>query len=144
MTAAAITDVLGGRKVFKGASVAGKNLSELTREGLPASALTQLAEKLGVDRKRIAAILSISERTLSRRLAAGQRLTAEESDRTMRLARVVSQAVSTLGTLEKASHWLQAPNRALEGEMPLELMDTDAGVREVETVLGRIEYGLYS
>jgi uncharacterized protein (DUF2384 family) len=46
--------------------------------------------------------------------------------------------------MEKASHWLQTSNRGLGGEVPLDLMDTDAGVREVETVLGRIEYGLFS
>lgn len=62
----------------------------------------------------------------------------------MRLARVVAMATDTLGTSKKASLWLQPPNRVLEGKTPWELLDTDTGVRSVETVLGRIEWGLYS
>lgn len=40
--------------------------------------------------------------------------------------------------------WLSAPNDALSGESPLSLLDTDAGVRLVEEVLTRIEFGVYS
>jgi len=32
----------------------------------------------------------------------------------------------------------------LGGEVPLELLDTDAGRNDVETILRRIEYGIYS
>ena len=38
--------------------------------------------------------------------------------------------------------WLRRPNRALNGEMPVRLLDTDLGVRQVDDVLGRLEYGL--
>lgn len=144
MTVAAITAVMGGHKVFKRSQIERIDLTQITREGVPVAAFVELAEALGVEKKRLASVLGISERTLSRRLASDDRLTVDESDRTIRLARVVSHAVSTLGTIEKASHWLQTPNRALGGEVPLELLDTDSGVRDVETVLGRIEYGLYS
>ena len=78
------------------------------------------------------------------RLATGSKLSAEESDRTMRVARVFASAKETLGTAEKASRWLQKSNLALGGHVPLDLLDTDAGVREVETILNRIEYGIYS
>ena len=115
-----------------------------TREGLPVKTLTLLAAELGVERKRLARVVGISERTLSRRLAGDGRLSAEESDRTVRLARVMAMAKDTLGTGEKAASWLQSPNRALEGEVPLEMLDTDTGVRAVETILQRIEYGVYS
>jgi len=71
-------------------------------------------------------------------------LTAEESDRSLRLARIVALTTDTLGDSRKAFSWLQTPNRALDGQRPLDLLDTDAGTHSVETVLGRIEYGLYS
>ena len=116
----------------------------ITREGLPVDTLTTLAQEIAVDRKTLAKIVGISERTLSRRIANGDRFTAEESDRVVRLARVVAMATDTLGTSQKASSWLQRPNRVLEDQRPLDLLDTDTGVRAVETVLGRIEYGLYS
>jgi putative toxin-antitoxin system antitoxin component (TIGR02293 family) len=49
-----------------------------------------------------------------------------------------------IGEEEKAGEWLRTPNRALGGERPLDLLDTDVGAREVEDVLGRIAYGVYS
>jgi putative toxin-antitoxin system antitoxin component (TIGR02293 family) len=45
---------------------------------------------------------------------------------------------------EKAAQWLKTPNRALRGVRPLDQLDTDPGVREVEDILGRISYGVYS
>jgi putative toxin-antitoxin system antitoxin component (TIGR02293 family) len=83
-------------------------------------------------------------RTLTRRISSDSRLTAAESDRTVRLAQVYATAVETLGSGEKAAAWLKTPNRALRGIRPLDQLDTDPGVREVEEILGRIAYGVYS
>ncbi|MBI2318149.1 MAG: DUF2384 domain-containing protein [Betaproteobacteria bacterium] len=60
------------------------------------------------------------------------------------MARVAARAVEVLESPEKAASWLRRPNRALGGVAPLELLDTDAGVREVEAVIWRIAYGVYS
>ena len=81
---------------------------------------------------------------LARRLAQHARLTAAESDRAVRLAQVYANAAETLGDGDKAAAWLKTPNRALRGGRPLDQLDTDPGVREVEDVLGRIAYGVYS
>lgn len=144
MTAAAISAVLGGRKTLKRAIVTDAELQSMTREGLPSGALPALAEGLAVERKTLAKVVGISDRTLSRRLANSSRLSAEESDRTVRVARVMAMATDTLGTAAKASRWLQTPNRVMEGQTPLSLLDNDTGVRWVETILGRIEWGIYS
>ena len=144
MTVAAITAVLGGSKVLKRKVTYDDDLRTITREGLPVKALPALAEELQVDQRILAKVVGISDRTLSRRLASGSRLSAEESDRTMRVARVFALTKDTLGTSEKAARWLQKRNLALGGQVPFELLDTDSGAREVETILNRIEYGLYS
>jgi len=144
MTVTAITAVLGGRRTLKRRVDSDSELRMITREGLPVDAFTLLARDLSVERKTLARVVGISERTLSRRIAKDERLSAEESDRMVRLARVVAMATDTFGTIKKASLWLQTPNRVLGGETPLSLLDTDSGVRSVETVLGRIEWGLYS
>jgi putative toxin-antitoxin system antitoxin component (TIGR02293 family) len=49
-----------------------------------------------------------------------------------------------LGDKPTAVQWLLTPNRALGGERPLDRLDTDIGAREVEDILGRIAYGVYS
>ena len=71
-------------------------------------------------------------------------LTPSESDRTVRVARVYAGAVEMIGDRDKATEWLNTPNRALGGERPLDQLDTDTGARMVEDILGRIAYGVYS
>jgi putative toxin-antitoxin system antitoxin component (TIGR02293 family) len=144
MTVAAITTILGGRRTLKRKVASDSDLVRITREGLPVDTLALLARELSIERKILAKLVGISDRTLNRRIASASRLSAEESDRIVRFARVVARATDTLGTSEKASHWLQNPNRALGGDRPLDLLDTDTGARSVETILGRIEYGIYS
>ncbi len=144
MTVHAITEVLGGRKTLRRSVANSAELISITREGLPAEIVPSLATELPIDRASVARVVGISGRTLSRRIASNSRLSAEESDRTVRLARVLALAKNTLGDGDKASHWLKTPNRVLQGQTPFELLDTDAGVQSVETILGRIAYGVYS
>lgn len=144
MTVAAITAVLGGQKTLRRKVSSDFDLTLLTREGLPVATLTRLAMGMDLERKVLARVVGISERTLSRRIANGERLSAEESDRTVRLARIMAMTADTLGDSSRAAAWLQKPNRALDGQRPLDLLDTDTGTRSVETILGRIEYGIYS
>jgi putative toxin-antitoxin system antitoxin component (TIGR02293 family) len=72
-----------------------------------------------------------------------QQLTSVESDRLYRVARVFVFTVEVLGDLEKARTWLKSSNRGLGGEIPLTLLDTEIGARQVEDVLQRLKYGIY-
>jgi putative toxin-antitoxin system antitoxin component (TIGR02293 family) len=144
MSLTAIAELLGGTKILKKDIGNAADLVGLIREGLPAEILPALADGLSMDRKAVAQAVGITERTLSRRLSKGSRLSAIESDRTVRLARILALTTETLGDMGKASQWLKTPNRALDGQTPFNLLDTDAGVQSVETILGRIAYGVYS
>jgi putative toxin-antitoxin system antitoxin component (TIGR02293 family) len=139
-----IAGMLGGRKVLGKAIKKPDDLAKLVRQGLPARSVTALAEKLDVGRTVLSRKLGIPQRTLTRRLSQRSRLTAAESDRTVRLARVYANAVEMIGDEEKAVEWLRTPNRALGGARPLDQLDTDPGARAVEDILGRIAYGVYS
>ncbi len=144
MATNSVTDLLGGEVVLGRSVNKGGALAELVREGLPVKALLLLAERLDMRQAEISEKIGIPKRTLTRRLTQHSRLTAAESDRAIRLAQVYSNAAETLGSGEKAAAWLKTPNRALRGGRPLDQLDTDPGVREVEDVLGRIAYGVYS
>ena len=139
-----IAEILGGRKVLGKTIKKPDDLAELVRKGLPASSVTELADRLAVGSTVLSGKLGIPQRTLTRRLSHGSRLTAAESDRTVRLARVYAHAVEMIGDDQKAGEWLRTANRALGGERPLDCLDTDPGTREVEDILGRIAYGVYS
>jgi putative toxin-antitoxin system antitoxin component (TIGR02293 family) len=120
------------------------DLAELVRAGLPATSITVLAERLAIGNSVLSQKIGIPQRTLTRRLSLGSRLTSAESDRMVRLARVFTTALEMIGEEEKAVEWLQTPNRALRGRRPLDELDTDVSTREVEDLLGRIAYGVYS
>lgn len=139
-----IANVLGGRKVLGMTVKKPDDLAKLIRKGLPAGSLRALAVKLSLGATVLARKLGIPQRTMTRRLSQRTRLTMAESDRTVRLARIYAGAVEMIGDEERAVRWLFTPNRALGGERPLNRLDTDVGAREVEDVLGRIAYGVYS
>jgi putative toxin-antitoxin system antitoxin component (TIGR02293 family) len=144
MTLGAIAEVLGGRKVLGRNIKSFAELTELIRKGLPAGSLVVLGERLDLKNAALSKKLGIPQRTLTRRLSEHSRLTAAESDRTVRLARVYAAAVEMIGNAAKAAAWLRTPNRALGGAVPIDQLDTDLGAKEVENILGRIAYGVYS
>ena len=57
--------------------------------------------------------------------------------------RVRRKAIGAFGTTENAAIWLSNPQRSLQGRIPLEVIQTPAGVHEVLRVLDLIDYGDY-
>jgi putative toxin-antitoxin system antitoxin component (TIGR02293 family) len=140
--AAEIVEVLGGGKA--GVQVKStEDLKQWIREGLPFSSLEGVMERFGLKREEVSWALDLPSRTLARRKQE-KRLSPGESDRLFRVARIAVRAAEVLGGQERASQWLHASNRALGGQAPVELLDTDLGSRQVEDVLGRIEHGIFS
>lgn len=142
-TTGRIVTALGGSKSV-GAGV--RTLDDLRKSvvaGLPFSAFEAVTENYSLPRPLVTRVLDVPERTLARRKRAA-RFPADESDRLVRLARVAAMAEEVLGSREKAGSWLQRPNRALGGAVPLEHLETELGARQVEDVLGRIAHGIFS
>src|SRR5574341_1507899 len=107
METEAIAELLGGRKVLGKAVKKPDDLAQLVRKGLPAISVTALAGKLDVGNTVLSRKLGIPQRTLTRRLSQRSRLTAAESDRTVRLARLYATAVEMIGKKKKAVEWLR-------------------------------------
>ena len=144
MSIADIVEVLGGLKTFAHPIQKSDDLVAQVRAGNPAATVTMLADSLSIKRDQVARRLNIPPRTLSRRLATKSRLTHDESDRTLRMAKVVALANEVLGAEDKTSRWMVAPNRALGGKIPFDQLDTELGVQSVEQILYAIAYGMYS
>ena len=111
------------------------------RKGLPAKQLTKMAHLLAVDRALLLQILGVSQRTIERKQALSERLSPAVSDRLSRIDRIYTLAIAVFGDGEKAAQWLKRPSRALANQLPLELLDTDAGTQQVERELRQIQYG---
>ena len=119
------------------------DLIPLLRQGLPFAALESTMTAFALSREEVAAVLALPLRTFARRKKE-QRLAADESDRLYRLTRIMAHAEQVFHSCAKAAEWLHRPNRALNGAIPLQLLDNEIGATQVDDVLGRIEHGVYS
>jgi putative toxin-antitoxin system antitoxin component (TIGR02293 family) len=57
---------------------------------------------------------------------------------------LAGHAAEVLEGEDNARRWLTSPQHGLAGATPLDYATTEAGAREVEDLLGRIEFGVYS
>lgn len=113
------------------------------QKGLRFTELETLQHSLDMPFEQLAAKLSISRSTLQRRKHSG-RLSPEESNKVVRFSQLLEHATDVFGDIEKARAWLKFPQHGLGGAVPLDYAETEIGAREVDNLLGRIDYGVYS
>lgn len=136
---AGLFDVVGGAAVL-GGGLEAMDLVRLVRRGLPVGAVQFVLDSGRLTPGELDQVV-LPRKTLANRRRLGT-LTPEQSDRLVRVARLLAAAEETFGSQERAGGWLRRPTTVLAGERPLDLLDTDEGTREVETLLGRIDHGI--
>ena len=139
--AALIAEMLGGTQVLKQRIRRDVELEDAVREGLPARSLRSLAERTLTTLGQLQAVTRIDRSTFARRVRSRAKLKTDESDRVVRVARIAALAIEAMGR-EDGLAWLHERNRPLGERIPIELLETDVGARQVEQVLGRIEHGI--
>lgn len=141
-TAAVIENVvrkLGGTVVL-GADIRSQaELAMAVQRRLPLASLKGLS-LAGLSEQEIERFV-IPQRTRRHRAEKNQPLTVEESDRAVRLARIQSLAEETFADAGKANLWLRKQLAELGGETPLNVAQTEAGARVIESILGKIAWG---
>jgi putative toxin-antitoxin system antitoxin component (TIGR02293 family) len=130
---------LGGQAVLGRHVRSQADLALAVRRRLPLVALKGLAQA-GLTEQEIERFV-IPQRTRRHRADKKQPLTIEESDRAVRLVRTQTLAEDTFGSKEKANVWLRRPLSELNGETPLDIAQTEAGARVIETILAKIAWG---
>ena len=141
---AIISELMGGRKCLGRNARTSADMDALIREGIPVACASKVQTSLALPDQSFADFLSVGTRTLLRLRQNNKRLPIAAGDRLFRLARIAGLAREVLENLEAAKKWLSSPQGGLGGKRPLDLMLTEAGCREVEDLLGRIEYGVLS
>lgn len=138
-----VAEMLGGRAVLGRDVRNDADLAAAVDAGVPAAALTRLAELLGpsVSRDDLVEFVGGGAEA-SRSQAADPRLSTVSSASVVRVARLLSHAEETLGSAAKGRRWLVQRNRALDGRRPIEWARADADVARVVDVLGRIAHGV--
>ncbi len=117
-------------------------LLRLVEEGLPTDCL-ELLKQRGLTFTEIGQLV-IPPRTLKHRNARGERLTVTESERFLRVIRVLDFGLRVFGDSRKLLNWLRAPDIEIENRPSMSLLGDEAGSRLVEGQLWGIADGIYS
>jgi putative toxin-antitoxin system antitoxin component (TIGR02293 family) len=124
----------------------------MIEQRLPTSVLDSLLN-LGFERAEVHSVV-LPARTLQHRRSRNEPLTVEESDRVIRLLRVLRATEAVYESRERALAWLRRPNPRLDpalrnvlfakgGRVPLSLLTTETGARKVEELLVQISDGMF-
>ena len=114
------------------------------KRGLPIKHLDHFLEVTQLPRLEVLRVLKLTSSELQKR-ADRPRLTPLESERLWRLANVYKKSLILFeGNAEQAIGWLKTPQLALGNVSPIQCIETEPGASEVEELIGRIEYGVYS
>lgn len=143
MNPAAVLELLGGPRAFRGKFQTTLDLVDLGEKGLTKASLLELAEYLELSTAEMARLLPITERTIQR-YSRSTRLSRAVSEHLMEIARVAVRGVEVFGDKAKFLTWMQRPSVALGRRKPIELLASKLGIDLVIDELGRIEHGLVS
>lgn len=139
-SAAQVVALLGGEKVVGRPVTCDLDIARLIRDGLPVDVVDRLVGDKTVTPNEVSRII-IAAKTMSERRRKGG-LTPEQSEKVIRVARVLAEALETFGSRDKALTWMRRGCTVLGGKAPIDLLDTDEGAGLVECLLGRIAHGL--
>ena len=116
-----------------------------SEEELPFRLAEELAGKLDLSPNQFGErLLGISRAAIGRRRE-NKRLKPDESAKVLRYSRLQELATELMeGNEAAARDWLFSPLAIFGGEPPLEHARTESGAHEVEQLIGRLEYGVYS
>ncbi|MFP3613229.1 type II toxin-antitoxin system Xre/ParS family antitoxin [Paraburkholderia sp. DD10] len=119
----------------------GADLAEIARSRVNVTVLDRLSER-GLKVDELSFI--IPRRTLTHRRQHHERLSIDESDKAIRLAKILAQATSTFGDPDKAMTWLRSGQTRFGGKTALDMASTEHGARLVEEALVQIDEGYFA
>ena len=123
-------------------AVSDLELALLPEKGLPLTAVQSLKDQ-GLTFTEISEIV-ISPRTLKHRKSRKEKLSSVETDRALRVARIVDLADRVFGTRMKALLWLRSIDDRLDHRTPMQMLVNESGGRLVESMLWQIDEGIYT
>lgn len=111
------------------------------RAGFSASLFQAIRITFGLPERSLEILLNASISTLERRRREDKNLDLVASERLDRIGSVCHLAEDVFESREEAVNWMSRPNRALGGQEPVMLCETEIGARQVRRVLNAIEWG---
>ena len=116
---------------------------QMAQKGVSKIYLEKLKDMANLDYQKLATALAVTRATLINKKKQ-DKFNASLSERIVGLADLYDYGFKVFEDKEKFNRWMVAPNKALGGKAPFDIINSQFGREEVKNILGRIEYGVYS
>jgi putative toxin-antitoxin system antitoxin component (TIGR02293 family) len=126
---------------------------QLVKQGMPASDVAAIVERLAIPRERLFETLGLARATVDRKVRENKRLSSDETSRVLGVVRLIGQVqamVQESGDPEGfdagawLAAWLDAPLPALGNQRPAVYMDTAEGRAMLSNLLSRVQTGAFA
>lgn len=112
------------------------------RRGFGYSEIRDVQQAYQISDKPFAQLIGISDKTLFRIKKSNSRLSSLSGDRLYRLQKIWALANRVFEAPGNALNWLRRKQPGLDNQVPLDLLDTEPGYEQVQTLLNQIEFGV--
>jgi putative toxin-antitoxin system antitoxin component (TIGR02293 family) len=142
MSESGVVSLLGGAQAIGHKVERDLDFDEEIKKGFRSAVLVSFKKNTKLSNGILSRAMGVSPKSVERILGSkAVRLKPALSDRLYRTAKIVACAERALDDRLQAMQWLEVRQAGLGDRIPMELLETDAGAREVEEELARIEHG---
>lgn len=137
---------LGGKKFSKRTLSSRSDVHAAIVSGASYGALLHLISQMnGLLEADVAKVLGLSTRTLRRQSEYPDKpMPADLASKAWLFAETLAKATDVFGGKEAAEAWLSKTAMGLDGQRPIDLLQTVQGAELVNDFLTRLQYGVYS
>ena len=132
--------IVGGKAILGSEVQSDRGLEKMILLGLPYQTVEAVMKRIYPG--EIAKYYELVPRTTLLRREKEGALNLEESQKAERVARVYAMAVDVWGSESKARSFLTKEHPMLENRTPFEASLNAVGARQVEGILGRLQFGI--
>ena len=138
--------LLGGAKFVRREVHTRTDIHLAIVQGIPYASLIHLiANAKALTEGDVVTVLGISTRTLRRQRDTPKKsMPADLASKTWLFAETLAKATEVFGGQGEAERWMSRPAMGLDGQRPIDLLQTLQGAELVNEFLSRLEYGVYS
>ena len=137
---------LGGKKFWHQQLGSRADVHAGILSGVPYGSIVFLVSQVkGLEEGDVAKVLGISTRTLRRQSETpDKQMPADLASKAWLFAETLAKATEIFNGKEAAERWMSKPVMGLDGQRPIDLLQTVQGAELVNDFLTRLEYGVYS
>ena len=137
---------LGGKKFWHRRLASRSDVHSAILSGVAYGSLIFLVNQVkGLEEGDLAKVLGISTRTLRRQSETPDKpMPTDLASKAWLFAETLAKATEIFGGKDEAERWLSRPAMGLDGQRPIDMLQTVQGAELVNDFLTRLEYGVYS